>query len=92
MVTRTNPTRSSRRARALGGVSRLAPGDVIASRELTTIRSERIVVPALDTLAHLFRSQTGCPICNMHFAVDRPSTRRDRYRRRVRGVGVPIPP
>jgi peroxiredoxin len=46
---------------------RLAPGDAITPLELTTIRSERILVPAPDVLTHLqFRRYAGCPICNLH--------------------------
>ncbi|MDP4511772.1 peroxiredoxin-like family protein [Nonomuraea turcica] len=44
-----------------------AKGDVITLRRLTTIRSERILLPALDGLTHLqFRRYAGCPICNVH--------------------------
>jgi peroxiredoxin len=47
--------------------NRFGPGDIIAPRELTTIRSERIRVPARDGLTHLqFRRYAGCPICNLH--------------------------
>jgi peroxiredoxin len=46
---------------------RFAPGDTVAPRELTTIRSERILLPAPDVLTHLqFRRYAGCPICNVH--------------------------
>lgn len=46
---------------------RLAPGDVIAPRELATIRSERLRLPASDALTHLqFRRFAACPICNLH--------------------------
>lgn len=45
----------------------LEPGDVIPRRELTTIRRERVVVPAPDALTHLqFRRFAACPICNVH--------------------------
>jgi peroxiredoxin len=48
-------------------VSRFGPGDTIAPRELTTIRSEQIRVPASEGLTHLqFRRFAGCPICNLH--------------------------
>jgi hypothetical protein len=48
-------------------VSRFGPGDTIAPRELTTIRSEQIRVPAREGLTHLqFRRFAGCPICNLH--------------------------
>jgi peroxiredoxin len=44
-----------------------APGDVITPRELTTILSEQISLPAPDALTHLqFRRYAGCPICNLH--------------------------
>lgn len=46
---------------------RFAMGDVVTPRELTTIRSERIVIPARDALTHLqFRRFAGCPVCNVH--------------------------
>jgi peroxiredoxin len=45
----------------------LAPGDVVAPRDLTTIRSEPIRLPVLVGLTHLqFRRFAGCPICNVH--------------------------
>ena len=50
-----------------GRAGRIAPGDTIAARELTTIRSERILMPAPGVLTHLqFRRYAGCPICNLH--------------------------
>lgn len=50
-----------------GGAYRISPSDVLAPRELTTIRSERIQVPAPDVLTHLqFRRFASCPICNVH--------------------------
>jgi AhpC/TSA family len=50
-----------------GTAHRLAPGDAVTPRELTTIRSERILIPAPDVLTHLqFRRYAGCPICNLH--------------------------
>jgi peroxiredoxin len=46
---------------------RLAPGDTVPIRDLTTIRAERIRLPAGDVLTHLqFRRYAGCPICNLH--------------------------
>ena len=49
------------------GARRFAASDVIDVRELTTIRSERILLPARDGLTHLqFRRYAGCPICNVH--------------------------
>jgi peroxiredoxin len=46
---------------------KIEPGDIIRSRQLITIRSERIDVPAADGLTHLqFRRFAGCPICNLH--------------------------
>jgi peroxiredoxin len=46
---------------------RIAIGDVVPTRELTTIRDARITVPAPDALTHLqFRRYAGCPICNLH--------------------------
>jgi hypothetical protein len=50
-----------------GSARRIAPGDTITTRELTTIRSERILLPAPGVLTHLqFRRYAGCPICNLH--------------------------
>ncbi|MGH3320300.1 MAG: peroxiredoxin-like family protein [Streptosporangiaceae bacterium] len=50
-----------------GAARRFRPGDVVPARELTTIRSERIVVPAPDALTHVqFRRFASCPICNVH--------------------------
>jgi peroxiredoxin len=49
------------------GPGRVAAGDIITSRELTTIRSERIPVPYPGMLTHLqFRRFAGCPLCNLH--------------------------
>lgn len=46
---------------------RFAPGDVVVSREVTTIADQRIVVPAAGALTHLqFRRFASCPICNVH--------------------------
>jgi peroxiredoxin len=46
---------------------RIAIGDVVPTRELTTIRDSRITVPAPNALTHLqFRRYAGCPICNLH--------------------------
>src|SRR5574341_1098558 len=46
---------------------RIAVGDVVPTRELTTIHDARIPVPAPDVLTHLqFRRYAGCPICNLH--------------------------
>lgn len=46
---------------------RIAPGDTVTARELTTIHSEPILVPATGGLTHLqFRRYAGCPICNVH--------------------------
>jgi peroxiredoxin len=50
-----------------GTTGRIAPGDTVAVRELATIRSERILMPAPGVLTHLqFRRYAGCPICNLH--------------------------
>jgi len=50
-----------------GSAARIAPGDTITARELTTIQSERILLPAPGVLTHLqFRRYAGCPICNLH--------------------------
>ena len=52
---------------APGRARRIAPGDTITARELTTIRSERIWLPAPGILTHLqFRRYAGCPFCNLH--------------------------
>jgi peroxiredoxin len=46
---------------------KIEPGDIIQCRQLITIGSERIDVPAADGLTHLqFRRFAGCPICNLH--------------------------
>jgi peroxiredoxin len=46
---------------------RYEPGDTIPVRDLLTIRSRRIRLPAIDGLTHLqFRRYAGCPICNTH--------------------------
>lgn len=51
----------------IGGRRRLASGDVVEPFELTTIRGERVRVPAEAGLVHLqFRRYAGCPICNAH--------------------------
>lgn len=45
-----------------GSAGRIAPGDIITSRELATIQSERILLPAPGMLTHLqFRRYAGCP-------------------------------
>lgn len=49
------------------GFNHFGPGDTVAPRELTTIRSEPIRLPVRDGLTHLqFRRFAGCPICNLH--------------------------
>jgi hypothetical protein len=54
-------------AERLDSPGKFAAGDVISARELTTIRSERILAPDLGTITHLqFRRFAGCPICNLH--------------------------
>lgn len=46
---------------------RLAPGDSVLPRELTTIGADRIRLPAAEGLTHLqFRRFAGCPVCNVH--------------------------
>ena len=56
-----------RTSRSPGSAGRIAPGDIITARELTTIQSERILLPVLGILTHLqFRRYAGCPICNLH--------------------------
>jgi len=50
-----------------GSADRIAPGNIITARELTTIQSERILLPAPGVLTHLqLRRYAGCPICNLH--------------------------
>lgn len=45
----------------------LKVGDVINSRELETIRGDRIRIPDPEHLVHLqFRRFAGCPVCNLH--------------------------
>src|SRR5699024_2148069 len=47
--------------------ARVAVGEVVAPRELTTIGSRHVAVPAPDALTHLqFRRFASCPICNLH--------------------------
>jgi peroxiredoxin len=46
---------------------RIAVGDVVPTRELTTIRDSRTTMPTPGALTHLqFRRYAGCPICNLH--------------------------
>jgi AhpC/TSA antioxidant enzyme len=46
---------------------RLSPGQTIAPRVLTTIRSEAVPIPDPTCFVHLqFRRYAGCPICNIH--------------------------
>jgi len=46
---------------------RLTPGQTVTAREVTTIRSERVRLPAPEGLTHLqFRRFAACPICNVH--------------------------
>jgi peroxiredoxin len=46
---------------------KIAPGDLVRTRQLITIRSKSVQVPAADGLTHLqFRRFAGCPICNLH--------------------------
>lgn len=46
---------------------RLAPGDPVPARELDTIDSARIQLPASELLTHLqFRRFAACPVCNVH--------------------------
>ncbi|GAA5057932.1 peroxiredoxin [Thermocatellispora tengchongensis] len=48
-------------------MTRYEPGDAVPVRELLTIRSQRIRLPAVSGLTHLqFRRYAGCPICNTH--------------------------
>ncbi|GAA4577568.1 peroxiredoxin-like family protein [Planotetraspora kaengkrachanensis] len=50
-----------------GQAHRYAPGDLVARRELTSIRAERVLLPDPGSLVHLqFRRYAGCPICNVH--------------------------
>lgn len=60
-------TRPKHTAPRSGTAHRLAPGDTVPPRELTTIRSKPIQIPASDALTHLqFRRFAACPICNVH--------------------------
>jgi hypothetical protein len=53
---------------------RMVVGDLLPTRELTTIRDSRITVPTPDALTHLqLRRYAGCPICNLHLRVAAPS-------------------
>jgi AhpC/TSA family len=57
---------TSQMSRMRGG-GRVAAGDVITTRELTTIKSDHIPLPAPDVVTHLqFRRYAGCPVCNLH--------------------------
>lgn len=48
-------------------MKKIQVGDVLAKRELVTIRSEQIQIPHPEYLIHLqFRRYAGCPICNLH--------------------------
>ena len=74
-----------------GTTSRIAPGDTIATRELTTIRSERILAPAPDVMTHLqFRRYAGCPGLQPAPAVDGPPPRPDHRLRDPRDRGIPL--
>jgi peroxiredoxin len=54
-------------SRQLAGTGRIGPGDTVTARELVTIRSEHIIMPAPGALTHLqFRRYAGCPVCNLH--------------------------
>lgn len=46
---------------------RLAPGDHVPKRELTSLRGEPVPLPAPHSLTHLqFRRFASCPICHVH--------------------------
>lgn len=48
-------------------MTRFQVGDQVRPRELTTIRSERVVIPDPEHLIHLqFRRYAACPVCNLH--------------------------
>jgi len=57
-----------RAALAAGGrATRLAPGDRIDPRTLTTIAGAQVPVPDEACFVHLqFRRFAGCPVCNLH--------------------------
>ncbi len=44
---------NKRTSGSVGSAARIAPGDTITARELTTIQSERILLPAPGVLTHL---------------------------------------
>jgi len=46
---------------------RLTPGQTVTARQVTTIRSDRVRIPAPDALTHVqFRRFAACPVCNVH--------------------------
>ncbi|WP_328318762.1 peroxiredoxin-like family protein [Streptomyces sp. NBC_00388] len=48
-------------------MTKLAAGDTVPVRTLTTILGRETPVPAPDGLTHLqFRRFAGCPVCNLH--------------------------
>ena len=64
-----------------GSARRIAPGDTITTRELTTIRSERILLPAPGVLTHLqFRRYAD--VCLVSPQIRRAEPTRPSARRR----------
>ncbi|MHA7987658.1 peroxiredoxin-like family protein [Rathayibacter sp. CAU 1779] len=48
-------------------MTRVAVGDVVERRQLTSIKGRDFTVPADDRIVHLqFRRFAGCPVCNLH--------------------------
>jgi peroxiredoxin len=48
-------------------MTRIAVGDVVTPRELTSIHGRTFTVPAEGRIVHLqFRRFAGCPVCNLH--------------------------
>ena len=59
-----------------GSAGRIAPGDIITARELTTIQSQRILLPPPGILTHLqFRRYAGCSHLQPAPALDGPPPR-----------------
>ncbi len=59
--------RPARHSRAVVTGQRYSRGDHVPPRELTTIRSDLVPLPAPGVLTHLvFRRFASCPICNVH--------------------------
>ena len=48
-------------------MTQLNAGDILSSRELTTIHGQPVRIPDAEHVVHLqFRRYAGCPVCNLH--------------------------